>query len=1448
MITLNASGLCLDSAFSKLLYEAKRWKQKRGLVVLCIQEHNLRAHEESTYKNKAIAAGYTMEISFGSPGDPNSARRGVLMLTADDTVTMKAGGTVSPGLIKKQIAWGDKTLEVACVYAPSEAPARVSFFNDTLSKELTPNTYAGGDWNCVPDVTLDVDSDNPLRYHAQNQGADILESIMSNIGLTDERREQLGMTAEYTHKQKTGPLGNQRVTSTRLDRWHTPTDSSMQCTFEILNEFVYKKKRSDHYAVLLTLTDNDGELGHERTTFREEVMENRRVQAEMKEAADKTWRKHKGRSYMTAWTKMNETIYNILLRETKRTRKGELLQLKRKLAMLTIVKLRQKAKGSTPELMLREDRLTKEVYDLKHPEMERIPTERAASAMTDRSDASTKAMFIPYKERSKKQWIGKVYKEKWEEGKKPVFEAQSEAARTKVSDTKEVGNEFVNLFKMIYAKKEQTERGRQESNKLLRLMAKKQILKLTMESMDGKITEKEVYQVMLRLPTGKQAGPNRIPNAVYKYLAAFFAPKLAQVVNEATRKGPLPRHFLEGDISMLYKKGDRCDPRNYRPITLLNTDYKVFTRVLANRMKEAVHEFVSECQKGFVPDVFIAEATALLKLVEAYTNEDGENRKGILLFLDMEKAFDRVSYDFTLSGLKAFGFGKRFRGWVKMMYDTENAPRRRMYVNGYYSEEFTIRSGVAQGCPLSPLLFLVVAEALRVSVDMEKGLKGINIGKSYFKLSQFADDTTIIMGHKNEIALANKAIQRWCRATSMRENIAKREGLGMGTYRNKDLGGGVKWIMDGHWCKSLGVPIGNDLDEGKWWQGKINSTRGKTALWVGLSRASYFGRNLITQAMYFGRLRYWLYSLRMSDHVMKIVQKDADILWWARDPKLDEEVNPGGAAQWAAGRAPDADTAQINSRRIRRWVAKDTAMGPRNKGGVGIMTWEHHVNAVKAQWIVRYLQPGEAAWKHILDNFVLRNKAGTEVQYPEGRAIVAMNLTQAQKKAILDRMPTKALYWKECLTAFWKLKMVPEHYGWKACANESPWHGYRTEHIRRGLSFKDIQYFKSTLKVLQFADFFNKDNNKRFTRQEWRKFVDRMERAQSGGRRPNDLQAADKGDLIHRISRRIPPEARKEVQKTTMIDTEDDTKIYIERGDTATPAIIDGPAEARLVRIDAVGKHHARMQTVRYRNYTVRKAVTWDDRWAGPHGSVKAWAAQSSFRFLGRDPIWLSELSRSEGDLLETTGISMITRAKAKLRMKKPAAEAVWTARLGQADFSKIWRIRADYVTPRDQVAWLKVLHRNLRVAASGGLGSTTCMARGCDGEENQEHLVDCPVIGAGVWRKIAGFMGSLHMDAGDNKRKWILGTLPNGDTVGREEAAIIFWAWRCLYAEVVAARVDNRELRPGTAYKNTVRMTYTRVKAYGAKWYRWYSRQRYKRDAKRVPRKHREKKLISTE
>ena len=147
------------------------------------------------------------------------------------------------------------------------------------------------------------------------------------------------------------------------------------------------------------------------------------------------------------------------------------------------------------------------------------------------------------------------------------------------------------------------------------------------------------------------------------------------MLREAVECGRLPSSFMEGDISVLYKKGERDDPRNYRPIALLQNAYKIFTRIQAHRLKQVVHEFVSESQKGFVPHAFIAECSMLMNLIEAYINdEEHPERGGLMLFLDMEKAFDRVSYEFLMSAAEAVGFGPRFLTTLGMMYNTDRPP------------------------------------------------------------------------------------------------------------------------------------------------------------------------------------------------------------------------------------------------------------------------------------------------------------------------------------------------------------------------------------------------------------------------------------------------------------------------------------------------------------------------------------------------------------------------------------------------------------------------------------------------------------------------------------------------------------------------------------------------------------------------------------------------------
>ena len=75
----------------------------------------------------------------------------------------------------------------------------------------------------------------------------------------------------------------------------------------------------------------------------------------------------------------------------------------------------------------------------------------------------------------------------------------------------------------------------------------------------------------------------------------------------------------------------------------------------------------------------------------------------------MEKAFDRCSWQFLIEGLEAVGFDSTFIDYIKLAYSADHPPTRQMYVNGFLGPSFELGSGVAQGCPISPLLFLIIA-------------------------------------------------------------------------------------------------------------------------------------------------------------------------------------------------------------------------------------------------------------------------------------------------------------------------------------------------------------------------------------------------------------------------------------------------------------------------------------------------------------------------------------------------------------------------------------------------------------------------------------------------------------------------------------------------------------------------------------------------------------------
>ena len=475
----------------------------------------------------------------------------------------------------------------------------------------------------------------------------------------------------------------------------------------------------------------------------------------------------------TKWTVMNKDIADYLIKETQAARKSEQPLIRQITEDIQVVQAMDKKYGPDNGRMEYRKRLHRDLHKAKHPDLPNIAEAFQALPMYQREETGSAATYTPYKTISKQSWINELRTGTWDDGV-PPFTGKTKSAKGPAETLQD-------YYTDLFSPKEIDE---SKAYDLLKNFPKK-IFKKSAKKLEEPISEEEIRDVVEHLPEGKQAGPNRVPNLVYKTLSNIFVPRLFNLFHEVRMAGELPETFLQGDISVMYKKKERDDPRNYRPITLLNGDYNIYTRILARRMLTVVHEFVSECQKGFVPDTFIAEVSMLVNLIKAYVNEEGTDRKGLMVFLDMEKAFDRVSYKFLMDGMKAVGFGPKFTKYVQMLYNEQKAPKRRIYANGYYSGWFDIKSGVAQGCPLSPLLFLIVGEALRTSLKMEKLVRGIKIGNTRNFIAQFADDTALFLTDHSELAPAFRAIKTWCKATGMRENESKREGLAMGTYRRR---------------------------------------------------------------------------------------------------------------------------------------------------------------------------------------------------------------------------------------------------------------------------------------------------------------------------------------------------------------------------------------------------------------------------------------------------------------------------------------------------------------------------------------------------------------------------------------------------------------------------------------------------------------------------------------
>ena len=322
--------------------------------------------------------------------------------------------------------------------------------------------------------------------------------------------------------------------------------------------------------------------------------------------------------------------------------------------------------------------------------------------------------------------------------------------------------------------------------------------------LDEDFSKEELQDALKDLKRNKSPGSDGLTKEFFDHFWPSLEDFYFDCISEIELEGELTESQRLGLIRISYKKDGRIYIKNYRPITLLNVDLKVLTRTLAKRMVTVLPKLIHENQTC-IPGRRITKNIHIVQDLIDLINKN--NGKGAFIFLDQEKAFDRISHTFMLKTLRAFGFGDRFVNWVKIVYTNT---RSAVKVNGHLTSEFSIQRGVRQGCPLSALLYVLCAEVLGVAIRANSSIKGFKFNRNNeHKISQYADDMTAYISTIDSLKELFNLLGKYERATNAKLNVTKTEGLWIGEWEGRDDRPlNLKWTNSS--VKFTGILVGND--------------------------------------------------------------------------------------------------------------------------------------------------------------------------------------------------------------------------------------------------------------------------------------------------------------------------------------------------------------------------------------------------------------------------------------------------------------------------------------------------------------------------------------------------------------------------------------------------------------------------------------------------------------
>ena len=332
-------------------------------------------------------------------------------------------------------------------------------------------------------------------------------------------------------------------------------------------------------------------------------------------------------------------------------------------------------------------------------------------------------------------------------------------------------------------------------------------------SCESDLATQDISIALSQLNNDSAPGSDGLSVPFYKVFWKKLQEPLLDSFRSSLDKGELSVSQRRGVITLLHKgiDLDRNDLGNWRPITLLNTDYKIFSKVIALRLQSTLDTLINFNQKGFIKGRNISD---LIRLIDDSLLITRKHKiPGKMVSVDFRKAFDSVSKMSILNALKIFNFGPIFIKFISVLINNNESSVRN---GGWYSSFFPCQKGIRQGCCASPYLFLLVAELLSLKLINNDQILGISIPEKNINLNkviQYADDMSLILKDEHELESALKIIERFGTFSGLKLNRHKSVVLPFGGYVNNNTDfSNVKWLKNNEHIKILGIYFSAEVE------------------------------------------------------------------------------------------------------------------------------------------------------------------------------------------------------------------------------------------------------------------------------------------------------------------------------------------------------------------------------------------------------------------------------------------------------------------------------------------------------------------------------------------------------------------------------------------------------------------------------------------------------------